>query len=262
MDPWRFAFICGVTVANAHFHIVAHRGASFDAPENTLAAERLAWAQGADAVETDVHLSRDGHLVACHDENTKRTTGRDLAIARHTLAELRGVEAGRWKAAEFAGEKLPTLDEQLALVPAGKRLVVEVKGGPEVVDALAACLARTPGAEAGVSIISFHLDTLREVRRMWPKLPIHYLASYHPRLHPSRHVDALIGEVKAAALTGLDLESTWPLTPADAERIRAAGLELHVWTIDDPAIARRWINLGAASITTNRPGWLRQQLSA
>ena len=129
--------------------IVAHRGASYDAPENTLAAHRLALAQGADRVETDVHLTADGRLIVIHDRNTERTTG-------------------------------------------------------------------------------------------------------------------VVGKVTSRAVadgfTGLDLQSTWPLTPDEAERVRTAGLELHVWTVDDPDVARRWIELGVRSITTNRPGWLRSQL--
>ena len=81
-----------------------------------------------------------------------------------------------------------------------------------------------------------------------------------PKAKRPPSIDEVIRDAKAAGFTGLDLQHTWPLTPADVARIRAAGLELHVWTVDDPAIARRWIGLGVASITTNRPGWLREQL--
>src|SRR5580704_14008797 len=92
-----------------NFCFVAHRGASFDAPENTLAAVNLAWRQRADAVEIDVHLSRDGQLVVIHDYNTRRTTGVNRLVARQTLAELRALDAGRWKGLEWLDETIPTL---------------------------------------------------------------------------------------------------------------------------------------------------------
>lgn len=246
--------------------IVAHRGASYDAPENTLASARLGWEQGADAVEVDIHLSRDGYLPVLHDPNTKRTTGRDAAIKDLTLEEIRALDAGTWKDARFAGEGIPTLDQVIALLPAGKRLFVELKTGPEVVPELARCLARTGMSGSTVTIISFNYETLLEVRRQLPDYPTQYLVSYRvpdpkaPPAKPQPTLDEVIAQARAARLTGLDLRHTWPLTPEDVARIRAAGLELHVWTVDDPAIARRWIGLGVDSITTNRPGWLRGQI--
>ena len=248
--------------------IVAHRGASFDAPENTLAAERLAWAQHADAVETDIHLTKDGRIIVSHDKTTKRTAGRDAAIVDLTFAELRALDAGSWKAKQFAGEKLPTLDEQIALIPAGKRMLIEIKVGPEIVPELARTLALTGASERNITIISFNYDSLQEVRRKLPRLPTLYLVGYkapaptakEAKVKKQPTLDEVIDEAKAASLTGLDLQHTWPLTAADAAKIKAAGLELHVWTVDDPAVAKHWIGLGAASITTNRPGWLREQL--
>jgi len=246
--------------------LVAHRGASHDAPENTLAAEKLAWRQRADAVETDIQLTKDGRLIVCHDKTTKRTAGRDAAIADLTLAELRALDAGRWKAPQFAGEKLPTLDEQIALIPAGKRMFVEIKIGPEILPELERCLQRTGASEQNITFISFVYESLQEVRKRLPAYRTQYLVGYrkpdakNPGAKPAPTLDVIIAQARAAGLTGLDLQSTWPLTAADTKKIRDAGLELHVWTVDDPAVAQHWIELGAASITTNRPGWLREQL--
>lgn len=246
--------------------IAAHRGASYDAPENTLAAQKLAWEQGADAVETDIHLTRDGQIIVCHDKTTRRTTGREGSIAGLSLAELRSLDAGAWKAPRFAGEKLPTLEEQLALIPAGKKMLVEIKVGPEIVPELSRALARAGVSERTITFISFNYDTLREVRTQLPRYRTLYLMGYRApdakakgaKQQPT--LDEVIRSARAAGFTGLDLQHTWPLAPADAGKVREAGLELHVWTVDDVAVARRWIELGAASITTNRPGWLREQL--
>lgn len=246
--------------------IVAHRGASYDAPENTLAAEKLAWAQQADVVETDIYLTKDGKIIAIHDGTYKRTTGKNAKIASLTQAEARSLDAGSWKGAQFAGEKLPTLEEQIGLIPVGKRLFVEIKVGAELVSELARVLAATGADERNITIISFNYDALREVRKRLPKLPTQYLVGYKspdqqkPGAKRQPTLDEVIAQATAAGLTGLDLQSTWPLTSDDVRKIRAAGLQLHVWTIDDVDIAKRWKALGADSITTNRPGWLREQL--
>jgi glycerophosphoryl diester phosphodiesterase len=262
---WLFAALALASPAPA-VEIVAHRGASYDAPENTLAAHLLAWEQGADLVETDVHLTRDGELIVIHDKTTPRTTGRPGVVAELTLAELRGLDAGTWKDPRFRGERLPTLDEQLMRIPAGKRMLVELKVGPEVVPALARSLARCGATPAIVTLISFNAATLREIRRTLPSYRTLYLMGYKapapgdPKAKAPPRIEDVIVEARAAGFTGLDLQYTWPLTPADVARIRAAGLELHVWTVDDLDVARRWIGLGVASVTTNRPGWLRAGL--
>jgi glycerophosphoryl diester phosphodiesterase len=249
--------------------IVAHRGASYDAPENTMAATTLAWKQNADAVETDIYLGKDGKLIVFHDKpSAKRTTGRDVPIHTLTQAEARELDAGSWKGPQFKGEKIPLLEEQIASIPPGKRLLAEIKPGPEIVPELKRVLKATGADEKRIAIISFNYESLKEVRKRLPRYETLYLVGYKapdPKKAPSKTpqptLDQVIREAKAAKLTGLDLQHTWPLDAAAAKKIKDAGLQLHVWTVDDVAIARRWIELGVASITTNRPAWLREQLA-
>src|SRR5262245_53293376 len=118
-----------MTAVSRATEIIAHRGASADAPENTAAAFKLAVEGGADAFEGDYYLTKDGKIICIHDNNTKRTTGVDGKVPQMTLAELRKLDAGSWKGSKFGGEKLPTLSEALALVPAGKKTFVEIKCG-------------------------------------------------------------------------------------------------------------------------------------
>ena len=101
--------------------IIAHRGASYDAPENTLASMRLGWEQKADSNELDVYLSKDGQIVLLHDATTKRTAGKDKPVIEQTVEELRTLDAGSWKGTQWAGEKIPTLAETLQILPEGKR---------------------------------------------------------------------------------------------------------------------------------------------
>src|SRR5829696_8958313 len=168
-----------LTVSSADaVDIVAHRGASYDAPENTLAAEKLAWQQGADAVETDIFLSKDGKLAVSHDKNTKRTAGRDAEIVDLTMAELKQLDAGTWKGPQFAGERIPVLEEQIALIPPGKRLFVEIKIGPEIVPELKRVLAKMGASEKNITVISFKYETLQEVRKQLPQLKTEWLVGY------------------------------------------------------------------------------------
>ncbi|MGH7946431.1 MAG: glycerophosphodiester phosphodiesterase family protein, partial [Opitutaceae bacterium] len=152
-------------------------------------------------------------------------------------------------------------------IPPGKRLLVEIKIGPEIVPELGRVLRKTKAAEKNITVISFNFESLKEVRKQLPHVPTLWLMS-HPAPHAKKSpnakqppsVDTVIREAKAAKLTGLDLQHTWPLTGSDVKKIKDAGLELHVWTVNDAAIAKHWSDLGVASITTDRPGWLREQL--
>src|SRR3954471_9306583 len=116
--------------------IIAHRGASYDAPENTLAAFRLAFEQKADAIELDVHLSRDGRIVVVHDFTTFRIGVVDKAIREQALGELKLLDVGRWKDLRWMGERMPTLREALQTVPPGKRVYIEIKSTPDVLPEL------------------------------------------------------------------------------------------------------------------------------
>lgn len=233
-----------------------------------MAATRLAWQQQADAVETDIYLGKDGKIIVFHDKTAKRTGGgRDVAIGDLTQAEARTLDAGGWKAPQFKGEKVPLLEEQIQSIPAGKRLLVEIKVGPEIVSELKRVLVATGGNERNITIISFNYDSLVEMRKQLPALKTLWLVGHPtPNAKPAPtaksppSVVEMIRAAKSAKLTGLDLQHTWPLTPADVKAIRDTGLELHVWTVNDVAVAKHWRDLGVASITTDRPAWLREQL--
>lgn len=243
--------------------IVAHRGASHEAPENTLAAVNLAWAQSADGVEIDVYLSRDGRIVAHHDKTTKKTAGKDVAIVEQTFDELRALDVGRWKNAKYRGERIPTLVEILATIPQGKRLFIEVKCGPEIVPQLKADLRKAGKSAEQTAVIGFSLEAMRAVKDALPELQV-YLVSGLKKNKVTRQwspkIEDLVKQAKDARLDGLDLQSCGALTRASVQKIREADLGFYVWTVDDPQEARRVIELGVDGITTNRPGWLREQV--
>lgn len=255
--------LLGLAAQTAAVDIIAHRGASHDAPENTLAAFKLGWAQGADGVELDIWLTKDGQVICLHDADTKRTTGVAKKVAESTLAELRTLEAGSWKDAKWRGERIPTLAEALAALPAGKRLVIEIKCGVEVMPALERDLKAAGRPHAQLVIISFKHDVCAAAKQRFPNLPVLYLSSFKQDKATGAWTPTaaeLIQMAKSAGLDGLNLSYKGPLDTAFVKQAHAAGLKFYVWTVNDAEIARKLVAAGADGITTDRPGWLRGQL--
>lgn len=241
--------------------IVGHRGASFDAPENTVAAVKLAWDQKADAAEFDVYLSKDGRIVVIHDATTKRTAGTDGKVVELTLDELRKLDVGTWKDVKFAGEKIPTLEEVLATVPAGKRVFIEVKCGPEIVPELDRVLKASKLKPEQTAVISFSADVVAAAKKARPDLQAYWIVSLAPKKQKPRNAEELIEKAKAIKADGLDLSATPDiLDKAFGAKVRAAGLKLYVWTVNDAELAKKMIAAGVEGITTDKPGWLREQL--
>jgi glycerophosphoryl diester phosphodiesterase len=244
--------------------IIGHRGASFDAPENTMASFRLGYAQGADGVELDIHLTRDNQVVVMHDYDTARVGGSTNKIKDSTLAELREFEIGhwgKWTNSNFH-EKIPLLSDVLKIIPPGKKLFIEIKTGPEIIPALAGVLKRSKSKLEQLVIITFNYDSAIAAKKKFPKLKTYWLVGYAKDKDTGQFpdLDETIAKAKAAHVDGLDLNFNWPLTKENVDHIKNAGLECHVWTVDDPTKARELKDAGVDSITTNRPGWLAVQI--
>ena len=236
--------------------IVAHRGASHDAPENTLAAFRLAFEQGADAIEGDFHLTADGEVACIHDGRTGRCGDRDLAVAENPLALLREVDVGAWKSPRFVGERVPTLREVLAVVPPGKGMFIELKSGPAIVLAVRAAIETSAVPASSLRVISFDAATIAVCRSAMPTIATTWLTGYRREREGgwSPQVDSILATLAGCGGDSLGTAANLDVaTPAFARTIREAGYGLHVWTVDDLVIADAFRALGVASITTNRP---------
>lgn len=269
MSIRRIAFVVTVCFACDPAYgqwIVAHRGASHDAPENTLAAVRAAFEQGADGVESDYYLSADGRVVCIHDKDTVRVAGKKLVVKDASFAALQALDVGAWKGPRWRGERIPTLEEVLAIIPPGKKLVIELKIGPEIVAPLERILAKSSVATDQIIIISFDASTIAECERRLPKLCTHWLAGYKQGKDGSYTptVDDVIATLQRIHADGLGSEARPDyFDEAFIGKLRASGCdEFHVWTVDDPQVAKFYQRLGAQWITTNRPAWLRQELNA
>ncbi len=249
-----FLFLLLGFSAFSQVQFIAHRGASYLAPENTVAAANLAWELDADAVEIDIYLSKDGQVVVNHDRTTKRTGTENLVIAETLSDELRKLDVGQWKDEKYQGEKMPFLSEVLETVPKGKKLVIEIKCGPEVLPALKKAVIAS-GKKKQVVFIAFGWETILETKAQFPKNECYWLSSKE---------EGLAGRMEEAAKLGLDGVNLYHklVSPAVMDRAEQLGLDVLCWTVDDPDEAKRLVDLGLSGITTNRPAWLREQLDA
>lgn len=241
--------------------IIAHRGSSFLAPENTRAAAELAWREAADAVEGDFRLTADGQIVCVHDDTLKRTAGDDRRVSDLSLDEIRRLDVGSWKGPQFAGQRTATLDELLATVPRGKRFFVEVKCGTEIVPVLARAVSVSGLASQQIIPISLDLSVITAIKCAIPHCAAYWVVARKKNSDAwIAPIDEIFREVEKSGLDGLDFDAAGPIDSEVVKRAKNAGLRLCVWTVDDPALARRLLDLGIEGITTNKPGWLREQL--
>ena len=239
---------------------IAHRGASGHAPANTLTAFALAADMGADGIELDVHLSRDGEVVVIHDATVDATTDGRGRVGEMSLVELRRLDAGSWFGARFAGERIPLLSEVFETV--GHRLLVnvEIKVAPghhpmaqeaEVVRLIEDC-----GMLERVIVSSFSPRSLWRVRALAPHIPLGLL---HSKPEPA-FLPALL------RVLGLDYAALHPrYSQVDARyvaRARRWGKRVHAWTVDEAGSMARLRALGVDGIITNYPDVLRDVLSS
>ncbi|MFA8451591.1 MAG: glycerophosphodiester phosphodiesterase [Bacteroidales bacterium] len=239
--------------------IIAHRGSSITAPENTLASAKLAWEQDADILECDVWLSKDKKVIVSHDETTNRTTNGNYSIPLTDSKVLRSLDAGSWKGDSFRGEKLPFLEELLATVPENKGIFIELKSGEnmkatELVPYVKE-IVETSGKIDQVSIISFELDALQEVKKQIPNVNAIYV-TYNYFLN----IPYMLEKMKSYNLDGIDTYY-FSTTKWLIDKFKENGFKTYVWTLDEPKIAKKLMGYGIDGITTNRPGFLKSKLS-
>jgi len=240
--------------------IIAHRGASHDAPENTLAAFNLAWHQSADGIEGDFRLTGDGRIVCIHDETVRGVDGQVLVVAESTLDQLRALDTASGRSPE---KGIPSLSTILTIVPDNKRIFIEIKCGPEIIAPLKKILGGADLQPEQVVVLSFNQEVVAQCKRQLPQLKALWIAvrnkkgETHP-WHPSQQeILSTLHEIKA---DGLSSNMTSLRDGQFVRELSRARMELHVWTVDDINSAKYFQALGVDSLTTNRPGWLRRQL--
>lgn len=239
---------------------IAHRGASDDAPENTLAAIRRAIALGADMVEVDVQRTRDGELVLLHDTTLLRTSDvrevfptRDpWRVADFTYDELRRLDAGSWKGSAFDGEPIATLAETLEVISASDAgVLVELKAPdlyPGVVSDVVAALRKHPdlvgsAASAGRLVVqSFDFAAMKEHKTLAPEIPVGLLG-----LPARQYLPALGSWADQVNPHHLAVDRAY------VDEVHRLGMQCHVWTVNHSYLMRRVLRAGVDGVITNRP---------
>jgi glycerophosphoryl diester phosphodiesterase len=235
--------------------ILGHRGASGEAPENTLSAFEAALRLGADGVELDVTLSRDGVPVVIHDDTLDRTTTGAGRMSDQSLAELKRLTAGYAArfGNRFAGERIPTLAEVFAALEARAIINVELKRDRTPEGALGREVVRLiydHQREARVIISSFQLRALQRVRQIAPALP---LGALYMRPAAAGRVESRLRQAVCPAAPEAHHPEYPALTPEWLQWYHAHGLRVNTWTVDEPADMRRLAAAGVDGLITNRP---------
>lgn len=270
-------------------NIIAHRGASAYAPENTLRAFSLAADMGADWFELDCTLTKDDHVIVIHDDSTERTAGKDKRVAAQTLAELKTLDAGAWKDPAFAGERLPTLAEALDLAKARNiGVYIEIKNSDDDMAIIGESILRAGDAPAFTPAMKHQLigdlekaksrnltltrkviELVRE-RRMQHQIVIQ---SFAPTVCAVALIEAPKLRTELLAAKDEDKPERWPMYLRWADLTQPAGFNTNaeclqpdvlaamhqanrtvaIWTIDEEPDMQRFAQWGVNAIITNKP---------
>ncbi|MFQ5813561.1 MAG: glycerophosphodiester phosphodiesterase [Anaerolineae bacterium] len=235
----------------------AHRGASHDAPQNTLAAFRLAREMGADGVELDVQVSKDGEAVVIHDFTVDATTDGQGRVADKTLAELKELDAGSWFDARFTSQRIPTLQEVIIVLGHQLLLNIELKtrvfGSAGLVSEVVRLIEDHNLVHRAI-VSSFNPLALRRVKRLNPRINTGLIYYFDLPAHLLRS-----GLLFLTGSNALNPEKRL-VTREYMDWARERGYRVNSWTVDEPAEMKRLISLGVDSIITNRPDVLREIL--
>ncbi|MCM3626938.1 glycerophosphodiester phosphodiesterase [Paenibacillus glycanilyticus] len=235
--------------------IIGHRGAAGEAPENTLASFKLAAEQGSHMVELDIHLSKDGKLIVCHDDTLDRTTNYSGAIRSLHSDEIREADAGSWFSPSFAGERVPFLEEVYDLLPQHIEINVEVKdAGGGLLDEVLLDFLRGEDRLERTVVSSFDHKLLLRLKQAEPELRIGLL-----------YAADLLHHATYAALLETEVWSLHPhhglIGAQDAGDATAAGLHIYPYTANHPADWDRLVSIGVTGIITDFPGRLKEHLN-
>ncbi len=224
--------------------VLAHRGASAYAPENTFASFDLAINLGAAALETDVRATADERLVLMHDERVDRTTNGKGRIADLTLAQVKALDAGAWLDPRYAGQRVPTLEEFLARY--GRRVGIQLEVKAPAIESRVLEAVRAAGLldDPGFTFTSFSLETVARLHELAPDVRVGFL---------TRDCDeGIMAGARAAGAWRIGVRAD-QLTPEMAASIRRAGLGVGAWGVSDDSLLERVVALGVDGFTTNWP---------
>lgn len=231
--------------------VIAHRGASSLAPENTMAAVQVALDLGVDMIEIDVHRTSDGELVVIHDVTVDRTTDGEGFVSRLTLAEVRELDAGSWFGRSFSNERIPTLREVLEATKDKVTLLIELKGPRTEVRTVE--LVRELGMSNQVVVQSFDFQQIQKAKEKAPEIPTVFLVDKpNHSSEPARAAEWMANIAEYVGASGIGIRHSW-WTPELSDIAAARNLDVFVWTVDRKTDMKKSIKDGVQGIITNKP---------
>jgi glycerophosphoryl diester phosphodiesterase len=244
---------------NEEFLFIAHRGESYDAPENTFASINLAWKRDADAVEIDVQLTKDEKIVLIHDKTTLRTGGKYKRIASNNYDELLKIDVGKFRDTKWKNERIPLLDEVIDTIPKNKILFIEIKSDERIIKPLQNLIEQKGINPAQIKFIGFNIITMKLLKETLPEIEVYWIVE-GKNYKSNYNLKETIRKCKSAKLDGLDVQAKKYLNNNVIQFIKNSGLRIYTWTVDDPVRAKQLHFDGIDGITTNRAAWLKNKL--
>jgi len=225
-----------------HSMVIAHRGASADAPENTLAAFELAINEGADWIELDVQETREGEIVVIHDSDLKKIAGSDLRVFDSSLAELQNVDIGSWKDPSFSDQRIPTLQQVLALCKDRVNIVIELKyyGQEKHLEERVANLVEAAGMQDQIVVMSLSYPGIQKMKSLRPQWSVGLLSS------------VAIGDITRLDADFFAVNATFA-SRRFIKQIHQRGRKVLVWTVNDPISISAMMSKGVDGIITDYP---------
>ncbi len=238
--------------------VIAHRGASGYAPENTIAAFKLAVEMGFDMIENDVHRTKDGVIVVSHDKSLDRCTNGEGLIAELTLGEIQSVDAGAKFPDKYSGEKIPTLEEALASLPDNAGFCIELKV-PGIAEEVVRMVEKAGQVDRTV-IFAFDGTNGPIVKAANPLLPFLHLVS----VRPEERLDRVAGVVENALMFHADIIGVNHdgCSPELVKAAKRRGVSVWVWTVDEFERAKECVLMGVDGIISNKPDVARAAVDA
>ena len=241
-----------------NFLIIAHRGESYYAPENTYASINLAWERNDDAVEIDIRLTKDEEIVVIHDKTTLRTGGKFRKISTSDYSELATVNVGKYKGKKWKNEKIPLLDKVIETMPKHKYLFVEIKSSAKIIKSLQKLFDQKKIKSNQVKFIGFDIDTMKSLKQTLPKFESYWIIQGKDYKNGA-DLEVTIRKCRSAGLNGLDVEEKKYLSKEVIQLVKNSGLKIYTWTVDDPVRAKQLFNDGIDGITTNKAYWIKNK---
>ena len=245
--------------------IIAHRGESFDAPENTMQSIQLAWDRNCQLVEIDIRKTKDNQIVIIHDKTTYRTAKKLFSIKRNSLEVLKKLNVGYFKHSSSQFNAIPALKEVLESVPKDCKLVIEIKSNSKILSHLKKLLEESNFSEDQIHIIAFNFKTLAKAKRLMPQYKMLWLLNldyYFPSWLIYLNKEKIVQKLKKYNLDGVNVWQGKLLTKEFIQYFKQKNFLVYTWTVNDPYRAGQLLNYGIDGITTDKAGWLKKQVES